>query len=89
MLAAAFLLKLTPRSWVDNIREFDEKEAMGGGGALMNILEKAKSPKISNPALNQTVDESDEGLEKESQVKSEEKSAKAASKKIEAEEESK
>ena len=89
VLAAAFLLKLTPRSWVDNIREFDEKEAMGGGGALMNILEKAKSPKISNPALNQTVEESDEGLENESLVKSEEKNAKIASNKIEAEEESK
>ena len=64
-LAAAFLLKLTPRSWVDNIRQFDEKEAMGGGGALMNVLEKAKSPKISNPALNMTVEESDNGAEKE------------------------
>ena len=51
----------------------------------MNILEKAKSPKISNPALNQTVDESVDGLENESPVKSEEKSAKIASVKVEEE----
>ena len=85
VLAAAFLLKLTPRSWVDNIREFDEKEAMGGGGALMNILEKAKSPKVSAPALNQTVDESVDGVEKEKPVESEEKNSKVGSKKVEEE----
>ena len=52
----------------------------------MNILEKAKSPKISNPALNQTVEESVDGVENdESPVKSEEKSAKVGSVKVEEE----
>ena len=51
----------------------------------MNILEKAKSPKISNPALNQTVDESVEVLDKESPVESEDKNAKVGSVKVEEE----
>ena len=51
----------------------------------MNILEKAKSPKISNPALNQTVDESVEVLDKESPVESDEKNVKVGSVKVEEE----
>lgn len=51
----------------------------------MNILEKAKSPKVSAPALNQTVDESVDGLEKEKPVESEEKKPKVGSNKVEEE----
>ena len=58
---------------------------MGGGGALMNVLEKAKSPKISNPALNQTVDGSVDGVEKEKPVEREEEKPKVGSNKVEEE----
>ena len=51
----------------------------------MNVLEKAKSPKISNPALNQTVDESVDGLEKEKPVEREEEKPKVGSNKVEEE----